>query len=265
MNQLQSCRKAKTGNVMLLLCCGSCGSTTGCDRDKIYRSIQSSLNGNFSASQMSALVFKGVQKKLVSMLVGLVEESLPVLFDGVGDVGGVVAVPATTVGVDVGVATGSCATEWLSSGSMNVVEQIWGYAQTAVRGGLANAVKALIGGVLNLIFDGVYDFIIEPLATAVDSTFAPLMNKLSAMIPESVKQKILGLVAQVMPKVDIAALPATKESANFKKAIALSLSWMDPNSTVTCSADAFTCGATRISMSVWLMLPLLLMLCSWLA
>ena len=216
-----------------------------------------------TAAQMAAIAFKGIQTAVVDELVKLVESALPALFDGVGDVGGAVALPGATVGANVGVGSGTVGTEWLSTGGMNIAQQIWQYAQTTLRGMLVKAVGGMVGAILNAAFDGVYEFIVKPLATEVDGIFGPMMQSLIKAIPDSVKEALIDLVNKLLPGINTAAaMPAVQQQSAMQKTISMSLAWVDPDPKVTCSPNAFTCGSARISMSAWqiVMLPLLLVL-----
>lgn len=239
------------------------GMKEGGDRSALGKQIGQALSGNMTAAQMAAIAFKGIQTALVDELVNLVESALPALFDGVGDVGGAVALPGATVGANVGVGSGTVGTEWLSTGGMNIAQQIWQYAQTTLRGMLVKAVGGMVGAILNAAFDGVYKFIVKPLATEVDGIFGPMMQSLIKAIPDSVKEALIDLVNKLLPGINTAAaMPAVQQQSAMQKTISMSLAWVDPDPKVTCSPNAFTCGSARISMSAWqiVMLPLLLVL-----
>jgi len=128
------------------------------------------LNGSIKPGEVLPVAFKALQTLFMGMLEEQMAKLLPPIWDAVMNVVGLLGLPAASVGVDIGVGSGSVATEWISTGLTNIAQQVYSWIQTTGKTAFFEAGKSLMQAVLNAItglLDGVYKHAVVPLNNAV--------------------------------------------------------------------------------------------------
>merc|ERR1711998_221368 len=90
---------------------------------------------------------------LVKQVSDAVSALLPHIYDAVADLGGIFAIPAATFGINIGVATGSLATEWMSAVPLAIVQESFSGVQSAGRAAITAVVKYLTVELVNFAWD----------------------------------------------------------------------------------------------------------------
>merc|ERR1711907_231920 len=111
----------------------------------------------------------------------------PHLYDLVADMGSVLALPAGSVGINVGVGSGTVASEWIGSGLANIAQMALQYAQTLGRSAIQAVVTFFTVDLLNFAFKGLEKFVVKPLTTKVAAPLDKKANALIATLKKNVK------------------------------------------------------------------------------
>ena len=123
--------------------------------------------GEIKLAHLVPVICKVLQKFLVDFLVGELERLFPFLWDGLMNMLRNMGGTAASLGINVGVASGSCATSWISDGADSVIQQIYVLIQVNGKAWLYTMLSTLATTVLNWIFDGLFNWVVKPVTEAV--------------------------------------------------------------------------------------------------
>lgn len=157
------------------------------------RALSSALEGRVDTATILPMVFEMVEAWVRELVSKEVQNWMPEIFDAVANIGGVLALPAATIGINVAVGSGSCATEWISAAPLNALQEAYNYAQTLGRSAATAAVDWLVVQLLNLIFKGIKTFVVKPLVTQVLEPFDKKANALIDTLKRHA-EKFLSLI-----------------------------------------------------------------------
>jgi hypothetical protein len=125
------------------------------------------------------------------------DEILPPIYLAVMNVVKSLLLPAVTVGLDVAAASGSCATEWLATGTMQMVQVGWAYAQSEGKDGFNMFAKDIVRGVLNFLIQGIWK-ITMPIAKAVDAKISKATGAMAKFV--HLLKRIVRHIVNLVPR-----------------------------------------------------------------
>jgi len=202
----------------------------GPGRVKATQALQNMLAGKLKLAELTPLVFTVIQQALIDVLVDQLNSILPHVYDIVLDIGNCIVVPAASLGANVGVATGSCASEWISTGIANVVQQVWTWAQTGGRQAFYDATRKLVTWVLNSVFSLINKKLIQPLVQKVmkpidekvGGFFKKILDqikKILNMLPPGVRRVIQKVVKDFLAKLLTTVMGTASENNRLNDAL----------------------------------------------
>lgn len=192
--------------------------------------LQNMLRGDIKLAQLTPMVFRVIQQALVDVLVDQLNHVLPLVYDIVLDIGACVVIPAATFAVNMAAASGSCATEWISTGIANAIQMVWAWAQTGGRQAFYDAVKRLVSTILNSIFDLINKKLVTPIVeramkpvdNAVGSFLKKIydqINKILNMLPPGISRLVQKVVKQFLGKLLDSILGEANENNKLNQAL----------------------------------------------
>merc|ERR1712070_472999 len=119
-------------------------------RDEIASALRALLAGKLKLSLLAPAGFKVIEQITVREINKLVSWLLTPVYNEVMNCMGLWALDAATFGINIGVASGSVTTEWISTGILNIIQATWTQMQVIGRDALLATQKLLIGQTVGL-------------------------------------------------------------------------------------------------------------------
>jgi hypothetical protein len=171
-------------------------SVKNMDKQKLLGKLKGLIDGSLSLSNLLPVAFLSLQELLVDYVSDELQKLLPVAWNAVMNVGGMVLLPASSVALNIGLASGSVSSEWVSSAFNNLLQQVYAWLQTTGRTSFMEAGDYLIKTIINAINAAgakIFDFAITPLATDI----VPSTDKFIREIIDQIKSETNAILEKI--------------------------------------------------------------------
>lgn len=154
-------------------------------RMEAIHQIQLLLKGTFQPKELLTVGFEVVQEIISSGINKLVAMSLPTIWDMLLNWVSAVILPAITFGLNEATASGSCATGWISTVTMNIVQAVWEFIQVDGRSAFMYVTPMIVSQVVHFIFNTMFTLVVKPAAgllAPIGKFVTNFMNKIKSAI-----------------------------------------------------------------------------------
>jgi hypothetical protein len=165
--------------------------------EELKNEMKDMLKEHMEKNVVRPIVMHCSMNLLVKEIADKIEDMLPHIFDAVADLGGVLGIPVTTFGINIATATGSVATEWVSAVPLAIVQEAYSGIQSAGRGALTAIVQYLTVELVNLAWDTMEHYVIQPLEIHI---LQPIDDGVTGFI-DAVKSKVKEILDLIPPAV----------------------------------------------------------------
>jgi hypothetical protein len=152
------------------------------------------LKGTFKPKQLLTVGFEIVQKMISDLISKMVLMVLPSVWDVILNLISTILLPAITLGINEATASGSCATGWISTVIMNIVQGVWEFIQTEGRAAFMYITPMIVNQVVSFMFNTMFNLVVKPGAALL----APLGNWVNSILSK-VKSAIKEISSLIPP------------------------------------------------------------------
>merc|ERR1719502_2512120 len=148
-------------------------------RSKAVTQVKNLVELKIEPSKLLRVGFQVIQKLISDKVNDHVMAMLPFWWDTILNFVSVVVLPAATFGLNEAAASGSCATEWISTIVLNAVQGVWEFFQTQGKNAFFSLTPQIVSETLNFIFNSLYSTAVKPAAAMilpVDSMIAQFVS-----------------------------------------------------------------------------------------
>jgi len=170
------------------------GMAPGEVRSEAIHHVQQLLDKKVDAQAIIKIAFKVIQVIITNKINEKAMEILPFVWDCILNFFSVIILPAVTFGLNMAAATGSVATEWISSVSMNVVQGIFDFVQTHGKTAFFAASPMIISKVVSWFLDMLFTLALKPVKELV----VPLEGAVKIIV--TAIEKGIAVITSLIPK-----------------------------------------------------------------